>query len=140
MSTEKKPSAKPESALSFDEWKAAGEGILAETKARFGPQWEELRDEDRGSVERAVRELAKLHALETLGRPVDPERVKLLKATIGNWTMVGKIEGARAAEHVWAAVQEYLKKAGKVGLSILGQLAAEALKGLVAGAKDKKDR
>lgn len=109
--------------------KEIGKTILDKTKEALEGQWDALDDEDKDQLKRATIELAKLEAKARLGQEVDPERVQVLKATIGNWRMVGSIS-TRAVQR---AFLDALKEAGKVAGGFLGSFATSALKGLIPG-------
>ena len=97
-----------------------GMQILDGTKTALKGEWDSLTDEDKNQVKRATTQLAKLEAKHRLlGEEPDPERVKVLKATIRNWVVVGEIKVAK----VQSAFLEGLKAAASVAGSFLAGFA-----------------
>lgn len=121
-----------------EQWEPVKDKLQAAFLSQFGADWSQMLDEDRARVQRALTELAKIEAKAIIGQGADPERIALLKATIGNWVMKGEIHAKRAQIAFWKAVQDVAKDVGQVAFSILGKMAVEALKGFAADLKNSR--
>lgn len=85
--------------------KNIGKTIFDETRNAFGEHWSKLSEQNYEDVSRASRRVAELTLKHYAGEDVE-QQMRVVKATVKNWTVVGQIITADALEKAfWKGVE-----------------------------------